>query len=108
MKIRIRRPNLNVAASSPTKSAVIIPDGTLLGIPSSPGEVFQVFAPKWWRVGRWLWWFWNRLRGRLSCGTVVFRLPTEDGIGEARVMRVLGTKMRNPRVPGPEAKRLAE
>lgn len=37
------------------KGRADVPDGTLL---AGGGRVWRVFAPPWWHLGRWAWWWW--------------------------------------------------
>jgi hypothetical protein len=68
------------------------PDGACFG---HRGQVYQAFAPAWWKVAYWAMWFWRRAR-KDSCFQVV------DG------QRAIMVSVKLPNVPGPHAVHLEE
>ena len=80
---------------------VVIPDGTRMG--GTDGRLWRVFVAPWWRVDRWLSWWWRGWRGATR-GAIRFTAAN----GQAIVLRAEPAQEKLPRVPGPDAKRLAE
>ena len=72
-----------------------IPDGTLLG--GSNGGLFQVFAPPWWRIDRWIRWWFMEEREKGSITVAVH--------GETVTIRVRSSRIRLPKVANEKTQR---
>lgn len=68
-----------------------IPHGAQMG--DQLGNQWEAFAPPWWRLDRWVWWWTtSTLRGYVDVGTPPLR---------SRRIRVIESKLHLPAVPRP-------
>lgn len=47
-----------------------LPHGAMTGAGDGSGRLYSVFAPPLLRVDRWIWWLWQRIRGRKALGSI--------------------------------------